>query len=155
MLSRSWLAYYDSADPFKRKERGRIFLKDVRLVERVDAQNHARNDRCVFPRQKLGAKRARHENVADVSIVLQQVVFVSIVNESDDLNIRKICRKLMAQAFENDGKKTRALLTRGLGNQLLCPVGQTHNVGSVRDESQLVAHRAARAAPRIRPGFST
>ena len=35
MLSRSWLAYYDSADPFKRKERGRIFLKDVRLVERV------------------------------------------------------------------------------------------------------------------------
>lgn len=35
MLSRSSLAYYDSADPFKRKERGRILLKDVRLVERV------------------------------------------------------------------------------------------------------------------------
>jgi hypothetical protein len=27
MLSRGWLAYYDSADPFKRKERGRIFVK--------------------------------------------------------------------------------------------------------------------------------
>jgi len=35
MLSRSSLTYYDSADPFKRKERGRILLKDVRLVERV------------------------------------------------------------------------------------------------------------------------
>ena len=35
MLSRSSLSYFDSADPFKRKERGRILLKDVRIVERV------------------------------------------------------------------------------------------------------------------------
>ena len=35
MLTRNALSYYDSADPFKRKERGRILLKDVRLVEHV------------------------------------------------------------------------------------------------------------------------
>ena len=35
MLTRNALSYYDSADPFKRKERGRILLKDVKLVEHV------------------------------------------------------------------------------------------------------------------------
>ena len=42
MLTRSDLSYFDGADTSKKKEKGRVSLKDVRVVEAVALRDEAK-----------------------------------------------------------------------------------------------------------------
>ena len=86
MLTRNALAYYDSADPFKRKERGRILLKDVRLVERVVLREQRDRDEPNRPHAfQIGYREMRGPGNSSSAISPRppQEYFLCILAKSD------------------------------------------------------------------------
>ena len=76
-------------------------------------------------------------------VVLAEVELVRLVDDAHDLQVGGLAVDLGRDGQQDDGQDAGALLARGLGDELLDPVGQAHDVGAVGDEAELVAARLA------------
>ena len=114
---------------------------DVGLIERVDSEQASGDRGGIFPYDELGAEGTAHEHLA--VMVLEEVELRRVIDESHDLQILWPGFELGGDGQERDREDARPLLSGGLGDQLLDPLGQPDDVGPVRDEPELVPARLA------------
>ena len=74
---------------------------------------------------------------------LAEVELVRLVDEAHDLQVCRRALELGGDGQQDDGQDAGAVLARRLGDELLDPVGEAHDVRAVGDETELVAARAA------------
>jgi len=86
VLTRSSLAYYDNSDSTKRRERGRILLKDIRLVEKVVLREPRDRDEPNRPHAfQVGYRESRGPSSSGSSTTQRthQEFFLCILAKSD------------------------------------------------------------------------
>jgi hypothetical protein len=93
----------------------------------------------ILPDQELRPEGAADANL--VGAVRGEDLRAGVVDEAQDLHVRKVLGEFGGAGFENDRQDTGADLASGLGDELFRPVREPDNVGAVRDECQLVAAR--------------
>ncbi len=110
---------------------------DIGLVEGIDAQHHAGHGRRVLPRHEERAERSRQLDLVVVDLASRPAVG----DQTHDLHIVGTLRQLRSIGADDHGENARAVLARRLGDQLLDPIAETHDVRAIRHDDELVASR--------------
>src|SRR5690606_7129679 len=113
---------------------------DIRLVERVYAQQISGDRRRILPDDQVCAERSADENLAVMTF--RQVELVGIFDEANDLQIGRYGVRFGGERAQDDGEDAGALFCSGLGDVLFDAIRQSLDMGAVGDQTKLVAPRA-------------
>ena len=83
-------------------------------------------------------------------MLFDQVEVHGVVDEAHELHVgrRELGIGFGREGLQHDGQDAGAVFARRLGDELLDPVGQAHDVRAVGDEAEFVAARGARGGSR-------